>query len=53
MIGRGYENETLLKQRLRRFDFELSYKTKFNYIFVNENLDKTAIEIEKLIKENV
>jgi len=51
MINRGNENETLYKQRLRRFDFEIGYKEKFDHAFINDNLDKTADKIEKLIKE--
>ena len=53
MINRGNENETLYKQRLRRFDFEIGYKTKFDHSFINDNLDKTADKIEKLIKEKI
>ena len=53
MINRGNENETLYKQRLRRFDFEISYKAKFDYSFINDNLNKTADKIEKLIKEKI
>ena len=53
MISRGNENETLYKQRLRRFDFEIGYMTKFDHSFINDNLDKTADKIEKLIKEKI
>ena len=53
MINRGNENETLYKQRLRRFDFEIGFKEKFDHSFINDNLDKTATKIEKLIKEKI
>ena len=53
MINRGNENETLYKQRLRRFDFELGFKDKFDSSFINDNLDKTTNKIEKLIKEKI
>jgi len=53
MVNRGYENETLIKQRLKRFDLELSYKEKFNFSFINDNLKKTTDKIEKVIKENI
>ena len=53
MINRGNENETLYKQRLRRFDFEIGFKDKFNFSFINDNLDKTTDKIEKIIKENI
>ena len=53
MMSRGHENETLMKQRLKRFDLELSYKEKFNFSFINDNLKKTTDKIEKVIKENI
>ena len=53
MMSRGHENETLIKQRLKRFDLELSYKEKFNFSFINDNLEKTTNKIEKVIKENI
>ena len=53
MMSRGNENETLVKQRLKRFDFELSFKEKFDFSFINDNLLKTTNKIEKVIKENV
>ena len=52
-LNRGNENETLYKQRLRRFDFEIGFKDKFNFSFINDNLDKTTDKIEKIIKENI
>tara|TARA_B110000116_G_scaffold11800_1_gene9619 strand:- start:387 stop:965 length:579 start_codon:yes stop_codon:yes gene_type:complete len=53
MINRGHQNETLYKQRLRRFEFEIGFITKFSHSFINDNLNKTIIKIEKLIKEEI
>ena len=53
MQKRGNTNETLIRERLKRFDLELSFKEKFNFSFINENLKKTTLEIEKVIKENI
>ena len=53
MQKRGNTNETLIKQRLKRFDLELSFKEKFNFSFINEDLKETIKEIEKVIKENI
>ena len=53
MISRGHQNETLYKQRLRRFEFEIGFITKFSHSFINDNLNKTIIKIEKLIKEEI
>jgi len=43
----------LIKQRLKRLQFELEFKEKFNHAFINENMKKTTDEIEKFIKENI
>ena len=53
MQKRGNSNETLIKQRLKRYDLELAFKEKFNFCFTNENLDKTTSQIEEVIKENI
>ena len=52
LTHRGDYNETLIKQRLKRFELELSFKEKFNFSFINEDLKKTTDEINKVIKEN-
>ena len=53
LINRGDYNETLIKQRLKRFELELSFKEKFNFSFINEDLEETTNEIDKIIKENI
>ena len=53
LTSRGDYNETLIKQRLKRFELELSYKEKFSFSFINEDLEETTNEIDKIIKENV
>ena len=53
MQNRGNTNERLIKERLKRFDLELSFKDKFNYSFINEDLEDTTLQIEKVIKENI
>ena len=53
LTNRGDYNETLIKQRLKRFELELSFKEKFNFSFINEDLKKTTDEINKVIKENL
>ena len=50
---RGNENATLIKQRLRRFESEMNYKKKFEYHFINEDLEKVMEEIEKTIKGRI
>jgi guanylate kinase len=59
LLKRGGSNETLIKQRLKRFELELSYKEKIKLIlpsslsFINEDLEETTNEINKKIKENL
>ena len=48
---RDDQSETLIKQRLKRFELEMSYKQKFEYHFINDNFNKTTDKIEKKIKE--
>jgi guanylate kinase len=48
--SRKTESESDLKKRIDRAKMELSYKDKFDYIFVNELLDNVIIEIKSLLK---
>ena len=49
---RGNEPPQLIVKRLKRFPLEIEYKEKFMFHFVNEELDETIKDIEKVIKEN-
>ena len=53
LINRGNEQELAIKHRLKRFETEMDYKEKFDYTFVNKNLDKTIEKVEKLIKRKI
>ena len=53
LIERGNEPPKLIKQRLKRFPIEIEYKKDFDYYFINEDLNETVIEVEKIIKENI
>ena len=48
---RDGQSETLINQRLKRYNLEMEYKEKFMYHFVNDNFENTTIAIEKKIKE--
>ena len=50
---RGNEPPQLIVKRLKRFPLEIEYKDKFMFHFVNEELDDTIKDIEKVIKENI
>ena len=53
LVNRGNEQELAIKHRLKRFETEMDYKEKFDYTFVNKNLDKTIEKVEKLIKRKI
>ena len=50
---RGDESTKLIKNRLKRFAIEIEFKDDFKFQFINEDLDETVEEIEKIIKENI
>jgi len=50
---RENNSETLIKQRLKRFELEMEYKEKFEFSFVNDNFKRTTSAIEKKIKEQI
>ena len=53
LTKRGNDPSKLIKQRLKRFPIEMEFKENFQYHFINENLNETVVEIEKVIKENI
>ena len=53
LVNRGNEQELAIKHRLKRFETEMEFKEKFDYVFVNENLDETIKKVEKLIKRKI
>ena len=53
MNKRGNEPAQLIVKRLKRFPLEIEFKEKFTFHFVNEELDETINDIEKVIKENL
>lgn len=51
--NRKTESELDLQKRIDRAKMELSFKKDFDYIFVNDKLDKVYFSIKKLIKEKI
>lgn len=51
--NRKTESELDLQKRIDRAKMELSFKKDFDYIFVNDKLDKVYLSIKKLIKEKI
>ena len=50
---RDSNSERLIKERLKRFELEMSFKDNFNAHFINDNFKKTTDNIEKLIKKEI
>lgn len=48
--SRKTESETDLKKRIERAKMELSYKDKFDYIFINKDLNEVTDEVKNLLK---
>ena len=53
LLNRGNEQTTQIKHRLKRFESEMEYKEKFDYSFINKDLNKTIEKVEKLIKRKL
>ena len=48
---RDGQSETLINQRLKRYNLEMEYKEKFTYHFTNDDFKNTTVAIENKIKE--
>jgi len=48
--SRNTESETDLKKRIERAKMELSYKDKFDYIFINKDLNEVTNKVINLLK---
>lgn len=49
--GRGTDSEDVIKSRLEKAEFELSFAPRFDKIVVNDNLDKALDEVYNLVKD--
>ena len=47
--SRGTDNEASLKKRLGKAMFELSHKSHFDHIIINDSLDTALAEAEKIV----
>lgn len=51
--SRGTETDETLHARVSKADYELSFKSHFDKIIVNDNLEKACLEAEEIIKHFV
>lgn len=49
LLGRGSETEESIKSRLDRAIEELSFKDKYDYIIVNDKLERAISDVENII----
>ena len=54
--NRGTDTESRINERLKRFEIEMEYKSKFDYVLINEDLEvasRELIEVVNGLKEGV
>ena len=54
--NRGADTESRINERLKRFEREMEYKSKFDYVLINEDLEvasRELIEVVNGLKEGV
>ena len=51
LTGRGTESAEEIENRLKRLDFELAQKEKYDYVVVNGDFEKAVDELEKILDE--
>ena len=49
LAGRGSETEEQIQHRLARMEYELSYKDQYDYVIVNDDLEKAIADLCKII----
>lgn len=49
--SRGTDDEDSLQKRLGKAVYEMSYKSRFDHILVNDSLEKTLAEAEQIVLE--
>ena len=49
LIGRGTEGEEQIEGRLARLEYEIAQKDKYDYIIVNDDLEKAIADLCKII----
>ena len=50
LVGRGTESEDAIKNRLSRLDYELSQQDQYDYVVVNDDLERAIGQIESILQ---
>lgn len=51
LLKRGTESAEVIEKRLARFDFEMEKINEFNYVVVNDDLNKAIKEVQEIINK--
>lgn len=51
LLKRGTENQEIIEKRLARFDFEMEKMNEFNFVVLNDNLQKAIEEVQEIINK--
>ncbi len=49
LVGRGTETDEAIENRLARLKYELSQQDKYDYVVINDNLERAISEIENIL----
>jgi guanylate kinase len=49
LSGRGSETEAQIENRLARMEYELSHKDEYDYVIVNDDLEKAIADLSRII----
>lgn len=49
LVGRGTETDEAIENRLSRLEYELSQQDKYDYVVVNDDLERAIGEIESIL----
>lgn len=50
MRKRGTDSEEAIQNRIERYDLEMSYKDQYDYVIINDDLEKAQQEILKIVE---
>lgn len=53
LVQRGTDSMEKIQERVTRAELEMSYRDQFDYILVNDDIDKSKTEILKIVREHI
>lgn len=51
LTNRGTDSAEMIKQRISKADYEMTFAPKFDHVIVNDNLEEAKAEAKKIISE--